>query len=439
MDKPNFYHVSAEQTTDTFSSTNLDVFRAEPSTRICNACPTIIDILHEKYPSTTFDLAPGMPFLSPDSLNLTDSQKLLSETVTAIDLSKYDDVTGSSTLRNRWANYLFNTSLRADSTQVPIQSLLPEHEMMITAGANQAFVNVMLTICNPNDEILLVLPYYFSHLNAIILTGANPVYVKVDPCTLLPSLSDLDSVRSERTRALVVTNPGNPSGVIVPSFLLNEISRWCRKHNLFLILDEAYREYNFVQECVGNPVYSPPFQDHIIKLYTMSKAFGLAGWRIGAVVYPRSLSTYMRKAQDTIPTHAVRFSQLVAIEALRYKPPHIDLAARVRNIFLKNLRPVYLTSSLKKWYREPKGAFYLFLPYRNPSEAKPTDDEQAVNFLALKFQVLSVPGNIFGMSGYIRVCYGAVGEQKAVTASETLAHGLRELLNRHHSSAANDS
>lgn len=407
---------------------NSTVFRAEPSTRICDACPTIIDILHERYPNVAFDLAPGTPCLPPDSLTLNDSQKLLSKSATATDLSRYDDVIGSSKLRNRWANYLFNTNLEADSTQIPIRTMLPEHDMMITAGANQAFINVILTICNPNDDVLLVLPFYFSHLNAVILTGANPIYVKVDPHTLLPALSELESAHSERARALVITNPGNPSGVIVPPSLLDEISKWCRKKNLYLVLDEAYREYNFSTESVGRPVYSPPFQDHIIKVYTMSKAFGLAGWRIGAVVYPLFLSKYIEKAQDTVPTHAARFSQLVAFEALRYKPPHIDIAARVRNIFLNHLRPVYSMSALKKWYREPAGAFYLFLPYRNPTGAKPTEDEKVVDILASKFRVLVVPGSFFGLSGYLRVCYGAVDEKQADLAAKALAHALRNIL-----------
>lgn len=393
-----------------------------PCQRVGNTPSPIIDVLLEKYPDVQFNLAPGCPSATPHPRALATCQALLSEPTSISQFSHYNDVIGSQSLRYQWLEYIFQC--KVDS----FDSIIPDHEIMITAGANQAFVNVVLTICDPGDDVIVVLPYYFSHVNALLMNNVNPIYVKVTTSTLCPSASDIEMAITPRTRACIIVNPGNPSGVVMSRHLLDELSEMCRRHKVYLCIDEAYREYDFSRSDAISTVYSPQLHSHMIKLYTMSKCFGMAGWRVGAVLYPRALSSGMRKMQDTIPTHAAMFSQALAAEVLKFKPSHMASVLKVRNIFLDFVRPIYAASTISDMFVEPTGAFYLFLPYRRTGDEQPPRDDEVVHLLATGYGVLTVPGYGFGMDGYVRVCYGALREDEAADAARALGMGLSNVL-----------
>lgn len=393
-----------------------------PCQRVGKTPSPIIDVLLEKYPDVKFNLAPGCPSATPHPHALAACQARLSEPTSISHFSHYNDVIGSQSLRYQWLEYIFQR--KVDS----FDSVIPDHEIMITAGANQAFINVALTICDPGDDVIVVLPYYFSHVNALLMSNVNLIYVKVTTSTLCPSVPEIEKAITPRTRACVIVNPGNPSSVVMPQQLLDELSELCRRHKVYLCIDEAYREYDFSGSDAISTVYSPQLHSHMIKFYTMSKCFGMAGWRVGAVLYPRTLSSGMRKMQDTIPTHAAMFSQALAAEALKHKPTHMESVLKVRNIFLNVVRPIYARSSISDMFVEPTGAFYLFLPYRRPGDDQFPKDDEVVHFLATDYGVLTVPGYGFGMEGYIRVCYGALREEDAPDAARALGRGLSNVL-----------
>lgn len=409
-----------------------------PSRRITSLMPAIIDDLIQDHRDVRFNLAPGSPCTAPHIDSISTATALLSQSDTVSALSRYDEVRGSDALRKRWGNYLYNPEYshnrtnKPKFTEQPLHTLLPQHELMVTAGANQAFVNVILTLCDPHDNVLLPIPFYFSHKNALGLAAVRATLIQPDPGTLLPTIATVESAVTPRTRALVVTNPSNPTGVVYPRALLDALSQLCETKSIYLILDEAYLEYNYSDHnphAHSNCAYSPPLQPHIIKIHTMSKAFGLAGWRVGCVTYPRNLSAHMCKVQDTIPTHASSFSQLVALSALELPTVHVIEAARIRHVFVHTLTLLFQGTPLQRNFVIPTGAFYVFVPYTpNPSQCTPEDDDKMVCTLAKVFSVLTVPGHAFGLAGYIRVCYGAVHFEEAHHAAKALADGLRFFL-----------
>lgn len=406
------------------------------SQRIAETPSAIIDELLLAHENVRFNLAPGSPCTVPNPTVMTHAISLLSDPAKVAALSRYDQVHGSSALRKRWANYLYNPNYSLEASleisEQPLEKLLPEHDIMVTAGANQAFVNVMLTICDPGDDVLLPAPYYLAHKNALAMTNVHAIHVQPNLSTLLPSLQSISSAQTCRTRALVITNPNNPAGVVYPAQLLNGLSEFCARRGMYLILDEAYREYNFTaldRDSPQHPVFSPKLAPHIIKLHTMSKAFGLAGWRIGAVTYPRDLSEHMCKAQDTIPTHASNFSQAVAHFALAMPFTHVFEAVCIRHIFVSALVNLYRGTPLQEKFVIPDGAFYVFTPYSfEPTSCKTNDDDYVVHRLATDFGVLVIPGYSFGLSGYVRVCYGAVHVDDAPDAAAALVNGVQSIM-----------
>lgn len=418
------------------------------SDRIRKTPAAVIDDVISQYSDTTsINLARGGTFFGlSEAVRRKMSSLLQKDTADVRQLSQYGEVIGMSELRKLWANVIIKgyrdkngSSLREvdDSKLDDIDQLIPGHELMITAGANQGFVNVLLTVCDCGDEVMLVLPYYFSHFNALIMTGVKPILVPVDASTFLPDIRDIENRISSKSKALVVVNPGNPSGITFDEQLMRQIIALCRSRGIWLIIDHAYREFVFAGE--SRITYSPIDDNGIIHLYTASKVYGLAGWRIGALLYPKVLSDGMRKAQDTIPTHATKFSQQVALEAIRSNPFHedensasaISVLNEIRIAFVDALLPVYKASCLENLFVAPTGAFYLFLPYLDPdahSSVREDDDMKVVEILALQYGVLVVPGFAFGMAGYIRVSFGSLAPATAKKAAQALACGLQAVI-----------
>lgn len=302
------------------------------------AAAVIDDVINQYGEGVQFNLARGGTFYGPSDIVHKKMVSLLQQDTNNVQqLSQYGDVLGTPELRKLWANVIvngyqdqneFSAKEIDDSRLDDVDKLLPCQEIMITAGANQGFMNVILTLCDSDDEVLLILPYYFSHFSALVMTRVKPVLVPVNKKTFLPNLHDIVIRISSKSRALVIVNPGNPSGITFDEGLVKQIAKLCRSRRIWLIIDHAYREFVFGGE--SRILFSPTEDSGIIHLYTASKAYGLAGWRIGALLYPKTLSDGMRKAQDTIPTHASKFSQFVAQEAIRCNPLYEDEQAVIQ-------------------------------------------------------------------------------------------------------------
>ncbi|HZW35517.1 MAG TPA: aminotransferase class I/II-fold pyridoxal phosphate-dependent enzyme, partial [Candidatus Deferrimicrobiaceae bacterium] len=190
-----------------------------------------------------------------------------------------------------------------------------ERRILVTAGANQAFFNAVLAICDPGDEVILLTPYYFNHEMAIALASCRAVCVPTDG-NFHPRPDAIEAAITPRTRAVVTVSPNNPTGVVYTREALSEINRLCARRGLYHISDEAYEYFTYD----GAEHFSPGSlggEDHTISLYSLSKAYGMASWRIGFLVAPERLFDDLIKIQDTVIVCAPAVSQAVALEALR--------------------------------------------------------------------------------------------------------------------------
>ena len=299
-----------------------------------------------------------------------------------------------------------------------------ERRIYVTVGANQAFLNTVLAICDPGDEVILLSPYYFNHEMAITLASAIPVSVPVDE-RLQPDLPAIAAAITERTRAIVTVSPNNPTGAVYPRETLAAIHRLCAKRRIYHVSDEAYEYFTYD----GARHFSPGSLggEHAISLYSLSKAYGMASWRVGFLVAPEHLHRDLMKIQDTVVVSGSAISQFVGLRAMRegrgYCASHLPSLARVREAVLARL------SALADLVEVPPatGAFYLFVKVNSGMSAISLSER-----LVREHRVAVIPGETFGVTRgcWLRIAYGSLREETAVEGIDRLVSGLRTILGR---------
>ncbi len=191
----------------------------------------------------------------------------------------------------------------------------PKSRVLVTAGGNQAFMNAILAITDPDDEIVLPVPYYFNHEMAVVMAGAKAVAAPTASDYQLDLRAIQDAI-TPRTRAVVTVSPNNPTGAVYPESDLRAVNALCRDRGIFHIHDEAYEYFTYGGVKHFSPGSLPDAAGHTISLFSLSKAYGMASWRIGYMVIPEQLHDAVNKIQDTILICPPAVSQHAAMAAL---------------------------------------------------------------------------------------------------------------------------
>jgi aspartate/methionine/tyrosine aminotransferase len=296
--------------------------------------------------------------------------------------------------------------------------------VMVTAGGNMAFVHAVAAITNPGDEVILPVPFYFNHEMAIQIAGCTPVPVKTDARYQL----DLDAIRAAvtpRTRAIVTVSPNNPTGAVYPEAALRAVNGLCQERGLYHISDEVYEYFTYGTTRHVSPGAFDGAQAHTISMFSLSKAYGFAGWRIGYMAYPQALDEAIAKVQDTILVCPPVISQVAAVAAMEVGPAycrgHLQPLAEIRDVVGAELR------SLEPLCTVPPadGAFYCFVRVNADLDPMKTAER-----LIREHRVAVIPGTAFGMTEgcYFRVAYGALQKATVAEGIGRLVGGLRSLL-----------
>lgn len=296
-------------------------------------------------------------------------------------------------------------------------------QLMVTAGANMAFLNALFAITDPGDEVILPLPYYFNQEMAIRMVGCTPVLVPTDENYQL-SLLRIQAAITPRTRAIVTVSPNNPSGAVYRQADLTAVNALCRERGIYHICDEAYENFVYGAASHFSPGSLADSAAHTISLYSLSKAYGFASWRIGYMVFPEHLYPALLKVQDTNLICASRIAQEAAIGALQvgsgYCRQHVQTLAQVRQNLLEEMQV------LQDVCRIPvtDGAFYLLLQVNTALDAMHVAER-----LVREYGVAVIPGNAFGLNDgcYLRLSYGALQPDTAAEGVRRLVRGLRAL------------
>jgi aspartate/methionine/tyrosine aminotransferase len=304
----------------------------------------------------------------------------------------------------------------------------PRHgqRVMVTAGGNMAFVHAILAITHPGDEVILPVPFYFNHEMAIQMADCAAVLVPTDDRYQL----DLDAIRravTPRTRAIVTVTPNNPTGAMFPEAALRAVNQLCHERGLFHISDEVYEYFTYGSAAHVSPGAFAGAEEHTISLFSLSKAYGFAGWRIGYMVYPERLHEAIAKVQDTVLVCPPVISQIAAAAAMDVGPAycrhHLRALAEVRDIVMTEL------GSLEPVCTVPPadGAFYCFLRVNVDADPMRTTER-----LIREHRVAVIPGHAFGVKSgcYFRVAYGALERATVAEGMARLVTGLRAILER---------
>eukprot|EP00873_Tetraselmis_striata_P044831 jgi/Tetstr1/465095/TSEL_009823.t1 len=298
-------------------------------------------------------------------------------------------------------------------------------EVMVTAGANQAYTNVVLTLTDEADRCVLFAPYYFNHLMAHQMTGGagGVVFGPCRPDTFHPDLDWLEAeVNGERPpRMVTIVNPNNPTGVLMSREEVQRAADICERAGVWLVVDNTYEHfvYDRLQHaCVGGP--------HVINVFSFSKAYGMMGWRMGYLAYPAEgdVGAEMDKVQDTIPICPTQVSMHMALGAVNagreWVAAHVRSLEPNRQAILDALSPL---GTPGKGVVGGEGAIYIWA--KLPADCGP--DERVMEWLIKEHGVCVIPGSSCGAPGYIRVAYANMQPEECARAAQRLKAGLQEL------------
>src|SRR5688500_6000909 len=151
-----------------------------------------------------------------------------------------------------------------------------DRRIVVTAGGNMAFVNAILAIADPDDEVILPTPYYFNHEMAVVIAGCRPVLVPTDPATYQIRPDAIAAAITPRTRAVVTISPNNPTGTVYPEAALRAVNGICREHGVYHIHDEAYEYFTWTATKHFSAAAIAGSEAHTICLHSLSKSYGFA-------------------------------------------------------------------------------------------------------------------------------------------------------------------
>jgi aspartate/methionine/tyrosine aminotransferase len=332
-----------------------------------------------------------------------------------IENHKYKSFDGIPELREKIA-----AKLRAENGIVVDN----DSRIVVTAGANMGFVNALLAIADPGDEIILNVPYYFNHEMAVTMADCKVVCVSTDDNYQLQPDAISDAV-TDRTRAVVTISPNNPTGAVYDEGSLREVNAICGKNGVYHISDEPYEYFMYNGATHFSPGSIDGAAEHTISLFSLSKAYGFASWRIGYMVIPDHLFMPVRKVQDTVlicPPVVSQWGAVGAMEAgveyCRKKMAHI---VEVRHIVQNALAEIGDIVTVPP----AEGAFYFLLRVATDMDAM-----DLVERLIREYKVAVVPGMTFGIEDgcYLRVAYGALETETAAEGIGRLVDGLRHMV-----------
>lgn len=267
-------------------------------------------------------------------------------------------------------------------------SVSPE-EVIITAGCNQAFITAAMAVAGAGDQVLMTRPAYFNHDSTLAMTGVQTGFVETRAEDgFIPSVDSITAAITPQTKALALVSPNNPTGAVYPSEQLEAIAACCRRHGIWFILDETYRDF-LPPEAIPHQLLAGDARDRVILLYSFSKSYAIPGHRLGAITAPVEAVSQMTKIMDNIQICAPRAAQRALAPMIAALAPWRDentarMAERARAF-----RSAF--AGQNDWQIASMGAYFGYV--RHPGKEGSLAMAEA---LVRQAGVLTIPGGFFG-------------------------------------------
>jgi aspartate/methionine/tyrosine aminotransferase len=309
--------------------------------------------------------------------------------------SLYSDILGVPDLR----------SALAQSLATDYQASVTDRNIAITAGCNQAFAASMMALAQSGDNVVLPVPYYFNHHMWLEMLGIRPRYLTaIRGESAIPSAAEAADLIDQRTRAIVLCSPNNPTGAIYSAETIRDFYELARNRGIALVIDETYKDFRTDPGPPHDLFLDPDWGDCFIQLYSFSKVFALTGYRVGSVTASPTFLAELEKILDCVAICAPTISQGAALFGLtslaQWKDEKLDLARQKAVALAQAFTHPDLDYRLLS-----AGAFFAYVRHPFAQEAK-----TVAKRLAQQHDLLALPGSMFGpgQDQYLRLAFANV-------------------------------
>jgi len=288
-------------------------------------------------------------------------------------------------------------------TEENYDRLVAPENVIVSAGAKQSIFNILYAILNPQDEVLILAPYWVSYPEIVKMCYGIPVTVVPEDGSFHPRFDDIERKVTSSTKAIILNSPNNPSGVIFSDEFLAKIIDFCERKGIYMIMDDIYHKLVFDGKH-PTPSYTFTNKDventKIIAVNGVAKLYGMTGFRIGWAVAPRKMVEVMTNVQSQVTTCVSPFLQVAAEGALIGVQSIVEqLRLTIQNNRDVMMQELYSFTGIK--CVKPQGTFYCLPDFR----AYKQDSVALSDFLLTRAYVVTVPGKEFGMEGHLRLSY----------------------------------
>ena len=341
------------------------------------------------------DLCQAVPDYAPAPELTEHLSRLLSDPLT----SKYSPDEGLPEVREAIGGYYgrkYGAQLSPDN-------------FCLTIGASQAFWLAIVTLCRAGDEIVVQAPYYFDHPMALDILGIRGVYAPfVESESGLPNPATIESLITDRTKAILVVSPSNPTGAITPPDTIRELFDVARRHNIALILDETYNEFIPGGLRPHELFNDPAWGDHFVQIASFGKTYALTGYRAGMLVASETFIHHALKAQDTMAVCQPRITQ----QAVKFGVENLDEWVEANRDMMSRRHDLFRSEFMQPgncFRLVASGAFFAWV--RHPFAG--CSGREVAKRLLDEAAILCLPGEVFGpgLEGYLRLAFGNIREE----------------------------
>jgi aminotransferase len=339
-------------------------------------------------------LAQGIPsFDTPEVIKAYVKEKLDQGEV-----AKYSLSPGLTELRELVAESLQREGMRYD----------PDGEILITAGSIEAISASLIALTEPGDEVILPSPCYASYQQAIRMAGCEPRFAPLDEERNFDlDVAAIAGLITPRTAAIFYCNPNNPTGTIYSREQSLRMMELAERHDLMIITDEVYKDFLYAEAAYFSPAQVEAFRGRVVRIFSMSKAYAMTGWRVAYLHSAREVVAEILKVHDALVTCAPVISQHAAVAALEFGGPAIaefrSVYRRRRDLTLQHLDALSHIFD----YQKPNGAYFVFPRVKDPVPLSADSRRLALDLLE-RARVAVVPGSAFGPTGesHLRMSFG---------------------------------
>lgn len=290
-----------------------------------------------------------------------------------------------------WGSQTMREALAAKQEHFMGMPVDPNQNIVVTCGSTEAMMAAMMTVTNPGDKVVIFSPFYENYGADTILSGAEPIYVPLNPPTFDFDREVLEAAfRDNDPKAIVLCNPSNPCGKVFTRKELTFIADLCKKYDAYCITDEVYERIVYAPHEHVYMATLPGMFERTISCSSLSKTYSITGWRLGYTIAPAEITERIKKVHDFLTVGAAAPLQEAVVTALNFDDSYydevLDLYTAKRDLFCQGLDSIGLKHNV------PQGAYYVMMDI---SEFGYDSDLEFCEDLASKVGVGAVPGSSF--------------------------------------------